>query len=69
MTSKADADPAGHAAADLDLVDVVGLRSIGQLDRGSAGVQERYPAAVGRVVGGLLVQAEDVAVEAEARAS
>src|SRR3954451_11136271 len=57
-----DADVAGDAATDLDLVDELGLAPIGDLERGSARLEDDDP-TVWRRIGGSFRQTEDVAIE------
>jgi hypothetical protein len=60
-----DTDRAGHAPSNLDLVDVCGIRGIGKLERGPAGVEDRDTptrGARGRE-GAELGHAKDVTVE------
>ena len=54
----------GHAPSHLDLVDVGGVRRVGELQRGPPGLEDRH-AAVLRGERGPLGQPEHVAVEVQ----
>jgi hypothetical protein len=59
-----DANRSGYATTDLHLVDVLGVAGIGQLQSGLTRAENGHPTTV-RGVGGVLGQAEDIAVEAQ----